>query len=64
MNGNIDKNGTLSYASQEPWVYSGTVRENITFGLPYNQNWYDKVIEACALSKASILLTKSEYKSL
>ena len=56
LNGNIDKNGALSYASQEPWVYSGTVRENITFGLPYNRIWYDKVIEACALLKASIYL--------
>ncbi|CAN0515675.1 unnamed protein product, partial [Scytosiphon promiscuus] len=24
--------GTLAYASQEPWIQSGTLRDNILFG--------------------------------
>ena len=31
-------------------VFSGTIRENILFGLEYDQSRYDKVIEDCALS--------------
>ncbi len=43
--------GTISYASQEPWVFSGTVRENILFGQPFCGVWYNTVIKACALDK-------------
>ncbi|XP_041973568.1 ATP-binding cassette sub-family C member 4-like [Aricia agestis] len=42
-------NAKISYACQEPWLFAGTIRQNILFGLPYNQTLYDKVIQACAL---------------
>ena len=51
LSGSIKLKGTIGYASQEPWIFSATVRENITFGLPYQSEWYDKVIECCALDK-------------
>lgn len=40
---------SLAYASQDPWIMDGTVRENITMGLDFNQDWYDKVVDACGL---------------
>ena len=52
----MEKKGKMSYAAQDAWVFSGTVRENITFGLPYRRIWYEKVIEACALSKVNDVL--------
>jgi len=52
-NPNYDKtdNGTetISYASQDPWIMDGTIRENVTMGRVFDQNWYDKVIDACGL---------------
>ncbi|GBP63239.1 Probable multidrug resistance-associated protein lethal(2)03659 [Eumeta japonica] len=39
----------VAYASQEPWLFVGTVRQNILFGLPYDKQRYKKVIHACAL---------------
>lgn len=48
--GSIDVNGTLSYASQEPWVFAGTVRQNILFGQEYEKERYNSVIKACALA--------------
>lgn len=37
-------NGTISYASQESWMFPATVRENILFGLPYDDQKYKEVM--------------------
>jgi len=41
--------GSISYASQDSWIMNGTVRENITMGITFDENWYNKVIDACGL---------------
>lgn len=33
-----------------PWIQNNTIRENIVFGKPFDQEFYDKVIYACALN--------------
>ncbi|XP_037925199.1 multidrug resistance-associated protein 4-like isoform X2 [Hermetia illucens] len=43
--------GKISYACQEPWVFSGTVRQNILFGQEMEKIRYDSVVKACALIK-------------
>ncbi|KAH1024384.1 hypothetical protein HUJ05_003874 [Dendroctonus ponderosae] len=51
VSGKIAVNGTLSYASQEAWVFAATVRQNITFGSEYDKKKYNDVVKACALEK-------------
>ena len=51
MSGNVEVRGSIAYASQEAFVFSSTLRENVLFGLPYQAEWYKTVIEACALDK-------------
>ncbi|XP_031366804.1 multidrug resistance-associated protein 4-like isoform X3 [Apis dorsata] len=49
--GEIRINGTVSYVSQEAWLFSGTVRNNILFGQSYDKEKYNEVIKVCALIK-------------
>lgn len=41
--------GSLGYAAQEPWLFNESVRENILFGLEYEEEWYQNVVDACCL---------------
>lgn len=41
--------GFVSYCAQTPWVVNDTLRGNVLFGRPYNEERYEEVIEACAL---------------
>ena len=49
--GTISWSSSLVYVPQTPWVFSGTIRENILFGQPYNQDKYSTILEACSLTE-------------
>lgn len=35
---------------QQAWIQNATLRDNILFGNPYNEQKYRSVLEACALT--------------
>ena len=39
----------VAYVSQQAWIQNASVKKNILFGEDYRQEWYEKVVEACAL---------------
>lgn len=49
--GLINVTGRIAYVSQQPWVFSGTVRSNILFDKEYEKEKYEKVLKVCALKK-------------
>ncbi|XP_067646367.1 probable multidrug resistance-associated protein lethal(2)03659 [Eurosta solidaginis] len=54
--GYVHVHGTYSFASQEPWLFTGSVRQNILFGLPMDKHRYRTVVKKCALERDFELL--------
>jgi ATP-binding cassette subfamily C (CFTR/MRP) protein 1 len=42
--------GSISYVQQVPWIQNKTIRDNILFGLPLDEDKYNKTIEICQLA--------------
>lgn len=51
LEGFLDVVGTISYSSQDPWIFAGSARQNIVFQQKLNQEKYDRVVNACALER-------------
>ena len=49
--GSLDIQGKIAYASQEPWSFNSSVRNNILFGSPFVESRYEKVVNVCALER-------------
>ncbi len=56
LNGTFDVNGSIFYVTQEPWIFPGTILQNIVFGKPYHAQKFKDVICACALNEVLLLL--------
>jgi ABC-type multidrug transport system fused ATPase/permease subunit len=42
-------NEMIGYCAQTPWLQSMSIRDNILFSSPYNEQRYKRVLDACAL---------------
>ena len=49
LKGYIGVRGKLAYVPQQSWIQNMTLRANVTFSKPYNDVFYNRVIDACAL---------------
>lgn len=50
QSGSISIAGSVAYVPQQAWIMNATARENILFGLPHEEERYNRVVEACALT--------------
>jgi len=58
--GNITLKGNVAYAAQTPWILNASVRENILFGLPFEEEKYKRVVESCQLEHDLRILTDGD----
>jgi len=47
--GSVTIRGDIAYFSQNSWILSANVKDNIVFGHRFDPVFYDKVLDACAL---------------
>ncbi|EGG22822.1 hypothetical protein DFA_04952 [Cavenderia fasciculata] len=49
VKGSVSHRGSIAYVSQISWIMNGSLRANVTFGHPFDQDRYDAVIKVCCL---------------
>ncbi|KAK0424597.1 hypothetical protein QR680_008742 [Steinernema hermaphroditum] len=47
--GSVHVAGSVAYVPQQAWIQNATLKNNVLFGKPLDEKYYDEVIEACAL---------------
>ena len=52
----VSDSESLVYVSQEPWVFSETVQNNILFGEIMDYIWYDRIVRACCLEAVCVYI--------
>ncbi|KAJ6635068.1 Multidrug resistance-associated protein 1 [Pseudolycoriella hygida] len=50
IDGTVNVDGRIAYVPQQAWIQNATLQDNILFGRPLNEEFYKKVIHACALT--------------
>lgn len=53
--GKIKHSGRISFSPQVSWIMPGTIKENIIFGVSYDEYRYKSVVKACQLEEVSVL---------
>lgn len=47
--GSMNTNGSMAYVAQQAWIQNATLKNNILFGCPLDQEKYERILDACAL---------------
>uniref|UniRef100_A0A3B5LYX7 ATP-binding cassette, sub-family C (CFTR/MRP), member 2 n=1 Tax=Xiphophorus couchianus TaxID=32473 RepID=A0A3B5LYX7_9TELE len=57
-------NGSLAFVPQQAWIQNATLRDNILFGSPYEEQRFEDVLEACALGPDLKLLSAGDLTEI
>ena len=56
----VEMTGKVAYASQRPWILNDTVKQNILFGLEYDETRYAEAIHLSCLEPDLKLFQKGD----
>ncbi len=56
FSGTLEMKGKIAYISKAPWIFSGSIKQNILFGNVLDTEKLNRVIQVCGLSKVILLL--------
>ncbi|XP_054154781.1 multidrug resistance-associated protein 1-like [Oppia nitens] len=57
---NVRPDISVAYVPQQAWILNCTVKENILFGKPMDQELYDRVLDTCALREDLLQLSDGD----
>ena len=60
----VERAGTVAYAAQSAFIVNATVKENITFGRPWDERRYEEVLDACCLRDDLKTLTNGDASEI
>eukprot|EP01080_Neovahlkampfia_damariscottae_P007696 gene7696-12162_t len=49
VSGSSEISGSIAYSPQQAWITNETLKNNILFGLPYDEKKYNQILEDCCL---------------
>lgn len=55
---------SVAYCAQGAWLLNDTIRNNIIFSSPFNPDRYDKVVDACGLTRDLEILTAGDQTEI
>lgn len=64
VQGDLSVHGGVALVSQQAWIFNETLRENILFGLPYEEERYKDVINVCSLQRDLELLSHGDMTEI
>ena len=62
--GTIETEGKVIIVPQVPWVFSGTIQDNILFGQPLVTKKYENILDACALKADLKMFPKGDLTQI
>lgn len=62
--GNWIIDSAIAFVAQIPWIENATIKDNILFGLPFDEGRYKKVVSVCALEKDLEMLEDGELTEI
>ncbi|XP_070538594.1 ATP-binding cassette sub-family C member 5-like [Ptychodera flava] len=64
VKGSLAIDGTFALATQQAWIQNGTLKDNIVFGMPYDEKRYQTAIEACCLKPDLAILPNGDQTEI
>jgi ATP-binding cassette subfamily C (CFTR/MRP) protein 1 len=64
IKGDINVSGKVAYVPQQAWILNQTLRQNILFTSHYNEDYYNKVLESCALEPDLKILSAGDMTEI
>ncbi|OZJ01918.1 hypothetical protein BZG36_05007 [Bifiguratus adelaidae] len=64
VEGSVTFGGTVGYCPQTAWIQNATVKDNILFGLEYDEKRYQRVIKDCALTHDLSVLPEGDQTEI
>lgn len=62
--GKIDLYGSVAYVAQEAWIQNATLRDNILFGLPWDEERYNTAVKVCELEQDLVILPNRDLTEI